>query len=96
MTTIIYETPLMLFHRNGKEKTGNEDPPDGAFKAWVLWCRANKNEARKFYLQNRCGFTQSDEEYESLKKIIAMEKDLSKDKNNIPFKILDKVFGDLW
>lgn len=95
-TQVIYETPMMVFHRNGKEKTGNDTPPDGAFKDWVLWCKKNKKSARQYYLQTRHGFTQADEEYAFVKKVIEMEKELGKDLTNIPFKILDQVFGDLY
>jgi hypothetical protein len=94
MASIIYETPMMVWHRIGNS-SGKPCPPD-AFKQWVLQSQKNPAYARTYYLSRRMGYTQDDEAYENVKKMIAFEKDLGNDSTNIPFKILKTVFGDLW
>ena len=95
MASIVYETPMMVWHRIGTQTTG-KPAPDGAFKIWVLDCQKRRQAAREFYLQNRHGFTQAEEEYNFVLRMNLYEKRLTEDRTNIPFVILHKVFGDLW
>jgi len=94
MTSIIYETPMMVYQRRG-EQSGTPEPP-GAFKAWVLQSQKNPKYHRAYYLTHRIGFTKDDEEYDRVKDIIIFEKGLGNDVKNKPFRILHKVFGDLY
>ena len=95
MASIVYETPMMVWHRMGDQATG-KPAPAGAFKIWVLDCQKRRQAARSFYLQHRAGFTQEEDVYDFVKNMNLVEKRQGQDCTNIPFTILHEVFGDLW
>ena len=84
----------MVWHRIGNS-SGKPCPPN-AFKKWVLQSEKNSKYARTYYLVHRMGYTSDDEAYENVKMMIQFEKGLKDDVTNIPFRILYKVFGDLY
>ena len=85
---------MMVWHRIGNS-SGKPEPP-GAFKQWVLQCQKNPKYARTYYLVHRMGYTSDDEAYHNVKMMNEFEKTLNDDVTNVPFKILYKVFGDLY